>query len=271
MKAKLLLLSGLFGMFIMSSCGNGELTKGSAEDALEKEVVAFQDSSQVATLQTGYYQLDDKDARMTLRRLANAGVITYSADKVIEKIRRQQGWYNPTYYYVDVEHFFVKVGLTPEGEKFVVTNPVTEIVDKDMDYKIKESKFSMDVPFSDIEDAKPKATTDSSTSNTQSGNSGSSADGQAAEKSDYQKAKDRAFTVSYNVLTHKNKIVKIKNVFCPEESLKKGTATCMFIYENAKVTPFGYFIQGIEEGRRRSATASFSKYTDGGWKVSGIN
>lgn len=35
------------GMFMLTSCGNGELTKGKAEDALEDGLLIFQDNSQV--------------------------------------------------------------------------------------------------------------------------------------------------------------------------------------------------------------------------------
>lgn len=275
MKAKFLLAAGLIGLFALSSCGNGELTKGSAESALKKGLVALQDSSQFTTIDIGYYQLDDKKARLTLRQLANAGVITYTADKVIEKVRKSQGgWYRPTYYYIDVERFFVKVDLTEEGRKLVVNEPVIEIPDNDIKYKIKEI-YSFEVPYSEIEDgAKPITTTTPPTNDEDPDDTdheyeiteNESTIGETG-KSQYQIAKDRTRKLSLNVLTHTNKLVKVKNVYCPEEALKKGEAACAYIYEQTKVTPFGFFLKGIQEGERKMGIAGFNKYTDEGWKV----
>lgn len=277
MKTKHVVAAVLIGLLVLSSCGDGELTKVGAERALKKNLVLLQDSSQYATIDIGYYQLDDKQARLTLRQLAGAGVITYSADKIIEKVRKSQGWYRPTYYYVDVERFFVKVDLTEVGRKLVISEPVVEIPDKDLEYKIKE-KYTFEVPYSEIEDGAKPATSTPSPAKIENSDNTDIVDYMDEEeieepvvnetgKSTFQIAKERSNKRSYTVLTHSNKLIKVKNVYCPEEALKKGEAACAYIYEQTNVTPFGFFIKGIQEGERKIGMAGFNKYTDEGWKV----
>lgn len=58
---------------MLASCGSDSLSKGSAEGALEDQLVMFQDSSQVVRLNTGYYELDDADARFQLKNWRQPG------------------------------------------------------------------------------------------------------------------------------------------------------------------------------------------------------
>lgn len=272
-KARLwgVLLAGS-GMFILCSCGNGELTKGKAEDALEEGLVMFKDSSQFDVLPVGYFQIDDENAREQLQKLANAGMITYKANKVIEHKKYSNYSYfgGRTYSTRDIDHYFATVGLTPEGEKFIITDPVTEIADKDMENKNKDKDIDID--------ALNQATAADSIRIADSIAAVEAAAAEAAMqaddmkqvpevKSEYQLAQEKQSYTTFYVLSHKNKIVKIKDVYCPEELLKHGKASCDYIYENVKVTPFGRILGKVTEGERHKRSASFIHYIDRGWCV----
>lgn len=80
------------GLLSLTSCGGGELTRGKAESALEEGLLLFQKNSQYITIPKGYIQVDKKDQRDLMERLAKAGVITFKVDRVIE-YKRSYGWY----------------------------------------------------------------------------------------------------------------------------------------------------------------------------------
>lgn len=259
--------------FVLSSCGNGELTKGKAEDALEDGLVMFKDSSQFDVLPVGYFQIDDKDAREQLQKLANAGMITYKANKVIEHKKYSNYSYfgGRTYTTRDIDHYFATVSLTPEGEKFVITDPVVEIVDKDMENKNKDKNIDIDAlnqtttadsirmvdSIAAVEAAAAEAAAQADDMKTQA----------PEPKSEYQLAQEKQSYTTFYMLSHKNKIVKIKDVYCPEELLKHGKGSCDYIYENVKVTPFGRILGKVTEGERHKKSASFIHYIDRGWCV----
>lgn len=255
MKVKVLMAIFCMGLFMLSSCGssNGELTKSQAESALKEGKLLFVDNSweQVTSLTVGYYQLEKADQRKMLENLASAGVITYSVVKVPERVKRGGGWNRPVEY-VNVDRYFVSVQLTKDGQKLVVADPVTEAIDKDMVEKLRDKYAQAEAPAGNAQD--------------QASASGvSSEDGN--EKSDFQRAKERENAETVHVSTHKNKLIKVRDILCTEDMLKKGEATCNYIYEYDKVTPFGYFIKGFVEGTRKSGRASFTKYVDSGWKL----
>lgn len=263
------------GMFALTSCGNGELTKGKAEDALEEGLLMFQDNSQYENIPVGYFQLDNESARASLKQLADVGLITYKVDKVIEKKRiSNYSWYSGTSYsYRDVDHYFVTLALTPEGQKFVIDEPVTELIDEDMVNKKAEQEevspqsvlaAADSVRIADSIAAVEAAAAEMAEENPPLNQVKPDA---PKEKSAYELAVDKVNMTSVCVRTHKNKIVKVKNVFCPEDMLKEGKATCEYIYEYSKVTPFGRILDKLVEGDRHKGTASFVHYIDRGWCV----
>lgn len=255
------------GILVLSSCGNGELTKGKAEDALEEALVMFKDSSQFQPLTVGYFEVDDASSRKQLRKLAKAGMITYKVDKVVEhKKYSNYSWFSGrTYTTKDVNHYFATVILTEEGRKYVIENPVTEIVDKDMENKNKNQNIDYDIVDEEIID-EPIATTKATESKKTT--PAEKRETEAPEpKSDYQIALDKQTYTTLPVFSHRNKIVKIKNIYCPEELLKHGKANCDYIYENIKVSPFGHVLGDVTEGERHKSSASFTHYVDKGWCV----
>lgn len=264
-KASRILMGSLVGIcgVMLASCGSDSLSKGSAEGALEDQLVMFQDSSQVVRLNTGYYELDDADARFQLKKLAAAGVIDYKVDLIVET---RTGWYAGQY-----EHYFVTVNLTEEGKKYVVSKPVTEIVDKDMEVKESDESYPEDnvAPGDDL----------SNTGSAAQSNLETPADGDVmdpdtyptatatADMSEYEAAQAKQHIDMCTFLSHKNKIVKIQRIFCPEEMMKNGKASCEYIYEYSDVTPFGRILNGVKEGSRQKESATFVRYEDLGWTL----
>lgn len=268
-KTSKLLLGSIMGLCLaaFSSCGNGELSKGEAEDALEDQLVMFQDSSQVVSLATGYYEENDEDRRFALKKLAAAGMVTYKVDLIIES---RQSWYSVRKY----PHYFVTVALTEAGKKFVVNEPVTEIKDKDMENREKEKVYPEDsvIPGDDLNSILPpqESSSEEITGNFNESDVNAVSRTRSAspsELSEYDKAKARVSIREYNLLSHFNVIVKIQKIYCPEEMLKKGEAACVFIYKYEDVTPFGRILNGVQEGDRFKKTATFTKFIGAGWEV----
>lgn len=262
-------LMGICGL-MLASCGGDALSKSSAKSALEDQLVMFQDSSQVVRLVTGYYEENDEDSRFALKKLAAAGVIDYKVDLIIET---RQGWYTRQY-----NHYFVTVNLTEEGKKYIVSDPVTEIVDKDMEVEVKEVAYPEDsvAPGDDLNSITPAVEAEleipsdidnSSSSSLSSRSSSSSGTSVSAAASDYEKALAKVHSEEYYLLSHNNKIVKIQKIYCPEEQEKQGLASCVYIYEHSDVTPFGRILNGVTEGDRVKSAAKFVKFIGSGWEV----
>lgn len=260
------------GMFMLTSCGNGELTKGKAEDALEDGLLIFQDNSQVESIPVGYFQIDDEKARGLLKELADAGMITYKVEKVVEdKKQANYSYYGGrTYSTKEVDHYFATVALTPEGEKQIIKEPLLALEDKDMENKQKDKEIKKtttsyttadSIRIADSIAAVEAANAEMATAET------IEAPQEVQEKSAYKMAQEKQSYGTEYVLSHKNKIVKIKDIYCPEELLKMGKANCDYIYENVKVTPFGRILGRVTEGERHKNSASFIFYIDRGWCV----
>lgn len=260
------------GMFMLTSCGNGELTKGKAEDALEDGLLIFQDNSQVESIPVGYFQIDDEKARGLLKELADAGMITYKVEKVVEdKKQANYSYYGGrTYSTKEVDHYFATVALTPEGEKQIIKEPLLALEDKDMENKQKDKEIKKtttsyttadSIRIADSIAAVEAANAEMATAET------IEAPQEVQEKSAYKMAQEKQNYGTEYVLSHKNKIVKIKDIYCPEELLKMGKANCDYIYENVKVTPFGRILGRVTEGERHKNSASFIFYIDRGWCV----
>lgn len=81
----------------------------------------------------------------------------------------------------------------------------------------------------------------------------SSSNSSVKEKSMYQKAKDKEYSESYNMLAYKLKVYKVKNLICTEESMKDGKASCDAILEVSDSTPFGRILNSAYKGDRQMA------------------
>lgn len=198
--------------------------------------------------------------------MADAGLITYKLETVVKTSK--------SYYYTrEYKHYFATVNLTPEGQKYVI-EPVTSIEDKDMINKKagKESKTQQRLRERDIADsirlADSIAAVEAAAGTTEAVMEENDVpQPEVNDVSPYQAAKNKCNTTYVYVLSHQNKIVEVRNIYCPEDMLKAGKATCNYIYENYKVTPFGEILNGVKEGERHENKASFVKYVDRGWCV----
>lgn len=87
----------------------------------------------------------------------------------------------------------------------------------------------------------------------------------------YELAMSRVNRTAHNMLTGKWNLVKVKEVFCPEEYAKNGKATCKFIIEFTEKTPFGYVLGAPKQHERTLANATLTHYTDMGWLIDNIS
>lgn len=227
------------GILILTSCGNGELTKGAAEKALKKGELMFQDNSQCAKLSLGYYEIDNEREQEMLFGLLNAGLITYK-ESVITEVRK---------YYADKNHLFAHVALTEEGKKFVIDEPCVKLINEDLLTKEEKDALKRTAVKKDIiAIAEPTFS-------------------EAEMEDHYRAARSKVKRSNVDVLLYHIKIAKIKNIYCPEDFLKAGKSTCRYVYEYYKVTPFGKVLRGISDGDRREEKASFVHYIDTGWRL----
>ena len=253
------------------SCGNKEFTSGRAEDAIE-DLPFFQDSANVVTLKTGYYEENDAPMRLKLRQLAANEMLTYSAEQINE--------YIPAGYWTrekTIPHVFVTVALTEKGKKFIVTEPIKDKDAEELKNKNKEEKY----PEAGVAEAEqiplrnPVAGSPAPESNdtaegnyNESSSSGSSSYSSSDEPSPYKLAKDKEKTDTYNMLSCKLKVYKVKNLVCNEESMKESKASCDAITEIKDATPFGRILGGVKNGdRHMNKGIQFIYYVDKGWQV----
>ena len=254
------------------SCGNNkEFTSGRAEDAIE-DLPMFQDSANVTTLKVGYYEENDAAMRYKLRQLAANEMLTYSAEQINE--------YIPARYWNRAktkEHVFITVSLTEKGKKYIVNEPIKDKESKELENKNKEQTY----PESTVADNEqiplrnPQTTESDVAQSSDSGSSynnnnsySSSSNSSVKEKSMYQKAKDKEYSESHNMLAYKLKVYKVKNLICTEESMKDGKASCDAILEVSDSTPFGRILNSAYKGDRQMAkNIKFFYYIDKGWQV----
>lgn len=271
---KMIMKSSLLmgGVLLLASCGDSsQFTKGTAESAASEVMQVLEDNYNYSTVKTGYYECDDDGDRLKLRKLAAAGVVTYKAEKVTDV---RGGWYS-----YNVDHVFVTVALTEEGQKYVLTQEEVDAidearskagVDEDLHYSAMDEEYPEDaVP---VEETFPGDKAGSSPSDSGSASSSSSADysstsssSDAAEMSAYEKAKARENSETVYVETFKVRVAKARNLRCTEEMMKDGKATAEVIIECFDVTPFGRILGGVREGERDINKLSFIYYNDKGW------
>lgn len=276
MTAILLTVSG--GM--LTSCDSDTLSSRLAKNGINKEL-AFRDSSQCVEFNTGYYEVDDKGATQ-LKQLANAKMITYKIETIIEKKKRSNySWYSGyTYYYEDVEHKFATVSLTKEGRKYKVYRPVTMREEYEDLLKIYEEAEEETPDYMIVKaetETQPQAVADTA------GIGDASADaieeepdgpvetneGTADEggKSDYEKALEKVNVEEHSMLAGRFELIKVINIYCPEEMQKNGKGQCEFIYEFTDKTPFGFVLGAPTQHKRCIGNASLIHLEDNGWIV----
>lgn len=264
--------------FIATSCsGDGPLSASSAKSAL-KDTEMFAKNTYVTAFKTGYYEVSES-AIDDLNKLTDAGMITYTADRVIEyrSYRRGNSWYG--YYTETVEepHTFVQVALTEAGQKHEIEKPdwapdyLEKYVKAMKDYEEVLPEFMGaydDAAVAEevvvVEEAyydEPEET---------------DADGDSAAKPEnknknWEDAKAKVSTDTHYMLMGQIKLEKVLLVSCTEEMFKNGEGSCSFIYTVKDKTPFGFVYGHLREGAYEFGNASFKYYNDLGWVVSKID
>lgn len=256
----------------LTACGDSkEFTTGRAEDAIE-ELSIFQDSANVVSLQTGYYEENNADMRYKLRQLAANEMLTYSAEQINE--------YVPASYWrkaKTIPHVFVTVSLTQKGEKYIVSEPIKDKDADELKNKAKQEVYpesdvavNEQIPLRNPQLVKEEEneTGDSSYSDNRNISNEPSYDSSNEELSEYEKAKAKEHSMTFDMLSYTLKVYKVKNLICTEESMKEGRATCDAVVEVKDVTPFGRILDGVKKGDRDLNTGiNFFYYIDKGWQV----
>lgn len=248
----------------LASCDKHTLTASSAKKAIEKET-AFRDSSQVAQVRTGFYEVDSA-AKKQLEALAKEGVISCKISGIKEhhRFEKYTWWEGTKVFYKDVMHYFAEVSLTEEGKKFTVSNPPVKPQGED------------DIPETDYhnmsaDSLQTEAFSDDNAAGNADGaaeNPGSPTPKDATGKKDpYSEALKKVKFTTVNVLTGFYKVEKVLNVFCPDSYRKNGTGKCNFVCKFTGITPFGKILTSHKDGERTYGNADFTRFEDKGWRV----
>jgi hypothetical protein len=260
-----------------------------AEEAVKKDV--YWDNPYLTTSFTiGYYEIDFYEIE-ELKQLYTAGVIDLSIDKAVVE--------HKNYYWGDVsyrDHYFVDVKLTNKGKKYVFEDEIKkgrkdileelgydEPIEKTPGYMTDVKDVAINTllpdPSKKQKEEKREEKHDShsndystTTYDNTSYNYNSSSSSKAYEEptpTAYEVARDKVHRENVTVITGEMRIVKAKEVYCPEDYYKRGAGTCKIITEFTNKTPFGYVLGAPTEGVRKIETYQFKRYEDLGWVVEG--
>ena len=238
------------GALLATSCGDSAaFTEGAAESAVNEMISPMTKNFTYGEVKVGYYELNSEADRYQLRKLQAAGVINYSAAKILE----QKGSY---YYSWNEEHVFVTVSLTEEGKKYQLTPEQIEEIEEAMAAVAVET-FPGD-----------KAPAGGSSSGSQASKSQATqatASKATADMSEYERAKAREKSELCYVQLYKLDLDKVRNLRCTDDMAKDGRATCEAIFRYVDVTPFGRIIGSVHEGQPEAQKCSFTYFNDKGW------
>ncbi|MBO4263179.1 MAG: hypothetical protein J5871_00685 [Bacteroidales bacterium] len=240
--------------------------------------------------QTGTFECNDPEARLSLAQLKAAKLINYSVKRYAwwEKTRR---WYNFAYDFRD--HYIVTVSLTSKGERLVldeVPAPV-EKVDKDMDFaEFDASRYAWarkadaenwaDIPNpfiapdSGLDGADDGNGPDETASAQTRGNrapkavpSGTTLSDTLAFQSYYAALRDKE--AQYVLLKlGKRKVVKVRNI---QVLNVLASAKAEVILETADINDAGRILFKKENGFKELMNVSLAYYADKGWKVEDLS
>ncbi len=276
-KTRTILFAALavMGVATLASCDSEQLSARQAKKAIQKSP-AFRDSTCTGTFSTGYYEVGEAE-RTGLRQLEKAKMITCKFDTIIEKKKHTHyNWYGPnTYSYTDVEHIYATVDFTEEGREYVVTNVPTVRKDEEKDMKLLEKEEEEVLPdFMDLSVPEEAEEAEEAAVDTVAADSVVEAETvepvveeEKEAKSAYELAREKENKTTHSVLLGEWNVVKVKEVFCPEELRKQGKGSCVVICEFSDKTPFGWVEDYMKEGERIKANVDLRYYDDMGWLV----
>lgn len=275
-----------------TSCDSDELSPRLAKKALQ-DSPELRDSCLTRTFNTGYYEIEADDT-VKLGQLQRAGVITYTTETVVEKkTRYRYSWYGSSSYTENVDHIFATVELTEQGKKLEVANKpqLRSVYEKALGLFDKKKEIEEPAYMSAMAAEKAKKAEKSETNEPESDEYATedsvavdtfaveedydepvTEPTPAATKTDpYDEACSRVNMVQHEMLLGKIEIVKVIDVFCPEEYKKSGAGECNFVYEITELTPFAWVYCDQEQLQtRKLATAKFKHTVDQGWYVTSV-
>lgn len=282
-------------MLTFTACDSDELSPRLAKNALEDSPL-LRDSCITQTFSTGYYEVNAEDT-VQLGQLKRAGMITYTTETVIEKRKRYSySWYSGSSYYTEnVEHIFATVELTEEGKKLEVTNKplYRSVYEKalgllDEKEEIKEPAYLSGEADKEAKKDKKEADVATSTDSEAVDVDSVAVDTAVAVEEDFVEEEPQPATtgksgdayevacakvnkVKHEMLIGFIKIVKVIDVFCPEDYRKSGIGECNFVYELDDLTPFAWVFGDKEKLHERNLSSAKFKHTvDEGWYVTKI-
>lgn len=265
----------------VTSCGSDTLNPRQAKSALEKEAM-FSDSSCVKSFNTGFYEVNPAQLNQ-LKQLRDAGMIDLTTSSVIEKkkVNVYSYWSGYTSELQNVEHTFANVTLTDAARKYEVSHVVRFRDDIEKDLKLREGIISEPTPDyilsnndlntgAGIEEIVAE-TADAEEEVAAATDSVSEASQPAAKPqvtvSDYENALSKVSAETHEMLLGKYELVKVTEVFCPENMKENGVGSCSYIYRFIDKTPFGHVFDAPETGKLSQGHATFRRYVDMGWIV----
>ena len=271
----------------LTSCDSDTLNPRLAKNALQKEAM-FADSSCVKSFTTGFYEVNPAQLRQ-LQQLQKAGMVELKLTSVVEKkkVSNYSYWSGYTTASQDVEHTFATVSLTDAATRYVVNHVVTRREDQEKDLKLREGVAGDPVPDyvlsdndlaieSDVEEmvvetaaAEEEVIASADTVAQSDVPVAASVDKKdaAVPANDYEAMLAKVDTKTHDMLLGKFELVKVKEVFCPENMKENGVGSCAYIYRFVDKTPFGHVFKAPESGKLMTGKATFSRYIDMGWTV----
>lgn len=295
MKKSLFLVLMVLGVFSLVSCSDSAdtLSASKAEKLVKKELKRLNKLESYESVQIGYFECADNDARYKLRQLAANEIMTYKCDKVMKKDRvrksrtvRRQGWwgaYNDTEYYyedVDVPCYFVTTALTEKGQKLVYEEkeiePSADVkelrLDEEVDLskypesKVDAQEFPEQAKEAEAQPAEEEVVAEDEFQPDEEVPAEEVDVNNASARSAYEIAKDKENSEYVLLKACVVDIVKARNI------MKTGdfSAKAEILFEYDVVTPVGRIYSSVYEGQRfLSSGFTFAFYQDKGWKLEG--
>lgn len=268
----------------ITSCDNDTLTPRLAKKALEKEAM-FADSSCVKSFNTGFYEVNPSELAK-LKQLHDAGMIELATNAVVEKkeVSNYNYWSGYTTASQNVEHIFATVSLTEAAKKYEVHHVVKQRDDNEKDLELAKGHTVEPTPEymmsnndldtgDDIEEivkstaeAEEKIA-DNTVTNTGAKTGQPAATPSSTPLSSYESALAKSAIKTHDMLLGNFELVKVKEVFCPEDMKENGIGSCSYIYRFVNKTPFGHVFGAPEANKLTTGHATFRNYVDMGWLV----
>lgn len=181
----------------------------------------------------------------------------------------------------DVEHTFANVSLTDAAKKYAVSHVARyrDDIEKDLklregitpaptpDYILSNNDLNTGADIEEIVTETAEAEEEVAAADTIAADVEQPAVKEPATVSSYDAALSKVSIETHEMLLGKFELVKVTEVFCPENMKENGVGSCSYIYRFVDKTPFGHVFDAPEEGTLNQGKATFRRYVDMGWLV----